>query len=169
MEDWRFCPRCGGSLAIVGSDPERHVSCGDCGFIRYDNPLPTTIGLICRGRSILLLRRAHAPALGAWDTVGGFLTAGETAEQNLVREAREEIGCPVSDLRPVGTYASVYGDTGLTTVGVAFTCRIPDDAVITLSAENSEYRWFGWGEIPDLPFADVAGAVRDLVGGATRC
>ena len=167
MDGWRFCPRCGGSLAVVGSGPERHVVCGGCGFSRYDNPLPTTIGLICRGRAILLLRRAQRPARGEWDTVGGFLTAGETAEQNLVREAREEIGCTVLDLRPVGTYASVYGDTGLTTVGIAFKCRIPDEAVIRLSEENTEHRWFGWHEVPDLPFADVAAAVRDLVDGTT--
>jgi NAD+ diphosphatase len=163
MRDWRFCPRCGAALRHVGEGPESHAACGDCGFVKYDNPLPTTIGLICRGRSILLLRRAQEPAVGAWDTVGGFLTAGETAEQNLVREAGEEIGCPVLDLRPVGTYASVYGDTGMATVGVAFTCRIADDAVITLSAENTEHRWFGWDEVPDLAFADVAAAVRDLV------
>jgi NAD+ diphosphatase len=162
VNDWRFCPRCGTDLAFVGDGLERHASCGGCGFVKYDNPLPTTIGLICRGRSILLLRRAHEPAVGSWDTVGGFLSGGETAEENLVREAWEEIGCEVVDLRPAGTYSSVYGDTGLTTVGIAFTCRIADDAVIALSEENSEHGWFGWHEIPDLAFADVTAAVRDL-------
>ena len=166
MMDWRFCPRCSAPLTLVGDSSERHAACASCGFVKYDNPLPTTIGLICRGRTLLLLRRAHAPALGAWDTVGGFLAGSETAEENLVREAWEEIGCQVVDLRPTGTYASVYGDTGLPTVGVAFTCRIADDAVITLSEENSEHGWFGWGEIPDLAFADVSAAVRDLVDGA---
>ena len=163
MDDWRFCPRCGSSLVVLGSGAERHASCGACGFAKYDNPLPTTIGLICRGSRLLLLRRAQAPALGKWDTVGGFLSGGETAEQNLVREAWEEIGCQVVDLRPVGTYSSVYGDTGLTTVGIAFSCRIADDAVITLSAENSEYGWFDREELPDLAFDDVTAAVRDLV------
>jgi NAD+ diphosphatase len=167
MQDWRFCPRCAAPLVFVGSGPERHASCRSCGFVKYDNPLPTTVGLICRGRTLLLLRRAQAPALGAWDTVGGFLAGGETAEQSLVREAWEEIGCQVVDLRPVGTYSSVYGDTGMTTLGIAFTGRIADDAVITLSAENSEHRWFAWDEIPDLAFTDVSAAVRDLVAGVT--
>jgi NADH pyrophosphatase NudC (nudix superfamily) len=167
MRGWRFCPRCGIGLTFVGDGPERHATCGACGFVKYDNPLPTTIGLICRGRTILLLRRADEPARGRWDTVGGFLSGGETAEQNLVREAREEIGCPVVDLRPVGSYSSVYGDTGMTTVGIAFRCRIADDAVIRLSDENSEHGWFGWDEIPDLAFADVAQAVRDLVDGVS--
>jgi ADP-ribose pyrophosphatase YjhB (NUDIX family) len=150
-------------LVFLGSGPERHASCGACGFVKYDNPLPTTIGLIRRGPRLLLLRRAQAPALGKWDTVGGFLSGGETAEQNLVREAWEEIGCQVVDLRPVGTYSSVYGDTRLTTVGIAFSCRIADDVVITLSAENSEHGWFGRDEIPDLAFDDVTAAVRDLI------
>jgi NAD+ diphosphatase len=165
MEGWRFCPRCGTTLTAVGDGPERHLSCGGCDFFKYDNPLPTTIGLIRRDSRLLLLRRAQPPAVGAWDTVGGFLAGSETAEENLVREAQEEIGCRVVDLRPLGTYSSVYGDTGLPTVGVAFTCRIPDDAVITLSPENSEHRWFAPDEIPDLAFADVRAAVRDLVDG----
>jgi NADH pyrophosphatase NudC (nudix superfamily) len=167
VNDWKFCPRCGAGLAFAGDGPERHAFCRGCGFTKYDNPLPTTIGLICRGRSILLLRRAHEPAAGSWDTVGGFLSGGETAEENLVREAWEEIGCQVVDLRPAGTYPSVYGDTGLTTVGIAFTCRIADDAVITLSEENSEHGWFGHDELPDLAFADVTAAVRDLADGLT--
>jgi NAD+ diphosphatase len=163
MQGWRYCPCCATALVFTGSGPEYHGSCPSCGFLKYDNPLPTTIGLIRRDSRLLLLRRAQPPAVGAWDTVGGFLTGGETAEENLVREAQEEIGCRVVDLRPIGTYSSVYGDTGLPTVGVAFTCRIPDDAVITLSAENSEHRWFAPDEIPDLAFADVQAAVRDLV------
>ena len=162
MEDWRFCPRCGVGLVVVGEGFERHASCGGCGFVKYDNPLPTTIGLICRGPRLLLLRRAQEPARGKWDTVGGFLSGGESAEQNLVREAGEEIGGEVTDLRPVGTYSSVYGDTGLTTVGIAFACRVADDAVITLSEENSGYGWYGWDEIPELAFTDVTAAVRDL-------
>lgn len=169
MEDWRFCPRCGGTLGLVGEGAERHAVCGACGFTKYDNPLPTTIGLIRRGSRLLLLRRAHEPALGRWDTVGGFLSGAESAEENLVREAGEEIGCRVTDLRPVGTYSSVYGDTGLVTLGIAFACRIADDAVITLSEENSEYGWFGPDELPDLAFTDVAVAVRDLgPGGEPR-
>lgn len=167
MQDWRFCPRCGGSLVLVGSGTERHASCRACGFDKYDNPLPTTIGLIRRGSRLLLLRRAQEPALGRWDTVGGFLSGGETAEENLVRETGEEIGCQVVDLRPAGTYSSVYGDTGLTTIGIAFTCRIADDAMITLSEENSEHGWFGLDEVPELAFTDVAAAVGDLAKGVT--
>lgn len=168
MDDWRFCPRCGTSLVLVGEGIEHHASCPSCGYFKFDNPLPTTIGLIGRGSRLLLLRRAHTPALGEWDTVGGFLSGRESAEQNLVREAWEEIGCEVVDLRPAGTYSSVYGDTGLATVGIAFSWRISDDAVITLSEENSEYRWFGWDEVPPLAFTDVAAAVRDFVAGRAR-
>ncbi|MBB5894388.1 hypothetical protein [Kutzneria kofuensis] len=39
--------------------------------------------------------------------------------------------------------------------------------MITLSAEDSEYRWLAWDEIPDLAFTDVRDAVRDLVGDVT--
>ncbi|WP_410654894.1 NUDIX domain-containing protein [Amycolatopsis sp. lyj-112] len=89
MKDWKFCPRCGAGTRHAG-DGEAHVECPACGFTKYDNPLPTTLGLVLESGRLLLLRRAHEPRKGHWDTVGGFLSGAETAEENLVREGLEE-------------------------------------------------------------------------------
>jgi NAD+ diphosphatase len=129
--------------------------------VKYDNPLPTTIGLVFMAGKVLLLRRSRPPGEGKWDTVGGFLAGGETAEESLIREAREEIGCVVVNLRALGTYSSVYGDTGLKTIGVAFACELESNAMIRLSDENSEYDWFGPAEVPEIALRDVELAVGD--------
>lgn len=161
MRDWRFCPRCGTPAHFTGDGHDLHLACEACGFVKYDNPLPTTIGIVERAGRILLLRRAIEPQRGWWDTVGGFVSAGESAEETMLREAREEIGAEIVIERLLGTYASVYGDTGLQTLGVAFACRLADDtAELRVDArESSDHGWFAPGEIPQLAFADVQQAV----------
>jgi ADP-ribose pyrophosphatase YjhB (NUDIX family) len=158
MNDWRFCPRCGTEASHAGEGIERHLVCPACAYVKYDNPLPTTIGLVERAGRLLLLRRADEPQRGWWDTVGGFVAAGESAEQAMVREAREEIGVEITLEQLLGTYSSVYGDTGLRTLGVAFRCSVAADAELRISAESSEHGWFAPEELPPLAFADVQAA-----------
>lgn len=121
----------------------------------------TATGSCCRGGK-------HEPRKGSWDTVGGFLSGAETAEENLVREGFEEIGCELRNLRFAGSYPSVYGDTGLTTIGLAFVCELPPDAEVVLSEENSEYAWFPLGNRPSLAFADCEAAVAAVAAPTSR-
>jgi NAD+ diphosphatase len=158
VNGWRYCPRCGTRAAFEGEGVERHLRCPACDYVKYDNPLPTTIGLVESGGKLLLLRRADEPQRGWWDTVGGFIAAGESAEEAMVREAEEEIGVRVTIERLLATYASVYGDTGLQTLGVAFLCALPDGAELTISDESVEHGWFGREELPELAFRDVQAA-----------
>ncbi len=168
MRDWKLCPRCGRRLNQVGAGREFHVACPACDFRRYDNPLPTTIGVVeDRGR-FLLLRRADEPKRGEWDTVGGFISSGESAEGCLIREAWEEIGCALVGLELIGTYASVYGDTGLRTLGIAFRCGLEKGAEIKLSTENTEFRWFDPAELPPVAFGDVSAALSGARAGEGR-
>ena len=69
--------------------------------------------------------------------------------------------------RLVGTYSSVYGDTGLQTLGVAFACSLPADAELTISEESSEHAWFTPDALPPLAFADVTAAAE--AWRAARC
>jgi hypothetical protein len=71
----------------LGPAENPYVSCGRCQFFKYDNTIPTTIGIVKRDDTYLFLRRAHDPYRGRWDTVGGFLGPGERAEDCLAREA----------------------------------------------------------------------------------
>src|SRR5215467_6952048 len=88
----QFCIRCGGRLVATrraaGAGSVR--TCPRCGWVDYNNPAPTASVLLLRRGRLLLVRRAVAPSRGAWDLPGGFIEAGETAEQAARREMREE-------------------------------------------------------------------------------
>jgi 8-oxo-dGTP diphosphatase len=64
------------------------------------------VGAVIRddARRLLLIKRGHAPGLGLWSLPGGRVEAGETDEQALTRELREETGLVVT---PTGFLGSV--------------------------------------------------------------
>lgn len=157
MTEWIYCPQCGASLQANTRDPDRPLACPSGHFVKYDNPLPSTIGVIERDGRFLLLKRARAPREGSWDAVGGFINGSETPEACLIREAREEIGLSVRPRRLIGAFPSIYGESGLKTLGVAFECDI-EPGEIQLSDENSDYEWFPPEKLPELAFPDVASA-----------
>ncbi len=51
---------------------------------------------------LLLIQRRHAPAQGQWTLPGGRVEPGESAEQAVVREVREETGLEVRVARWIG-------------------------------------------------------------------
>lgn len=169
MRDWKYCPRCATPNYPSQSAHGWTFICSACGFAKYDNPLPTTVVLLETQGRVLLMRRSNEPRKGAWDAVGGFLSGLESAEDCARREAREELGIEIGDLSILGTFASVYGDTGLNTLGVAFVTRLSGSASrIQLSEENSEYEWFDYAALPDVAFDDVRAALarrREQVNG----
>lgn len=158
LEHWRTCPVCAAPL----EHGPQHVSCAACGFAQYENPAATTLAMVLAGDELLLVRRARAPRAGFWDTIGGFVDPGETAEECVRREVREEIGCELTTLVPLGTFASTYGETGRRTLGIAFACGLPDGAALRLSDENDAARWFPMDALPELAFQDGDDAVRAL-------
>jgi 8-oxo-dGTP diphosphatase len=69
---------------------------------------------------VLLVRRSHAPYVGCYALPGGFVEIGETVEQACRREAQEETGIEVGELRLVGVYSDPHRDPRGHTVSVAY-------------------------------------------------
>lgn len=163
MTEWLYCPQCRQPLFEDAGTDGRPLTCPQGHFRKYDNPVATTIGVIEHDGRYLLLKRARDPERDRWDAVGGFIQGAESPKACLVREALEETGLHIEPTRLLGVYSSVYGDTGLTTVGIAYLCEIAGDALeVRLSEENSEHGWFEPASIPDLAFDDVRAAYAAL-------
>jgi NAD+ diphosphatase len=98
--DWdrshQFCGRCGTPTQI--RNHERARECPSCGQVHYPRIAPAIMALVRRGREFLLARSPHF-APGMYSALAGFVEPGETLEQTLVREVREEVGIEVANAR----------------------------------------------------------------------
>ncbi|HZC76870.1 MAG TPA: NUDIX hydrolase [Ktedonobacterales bacterium] len=93
------------------------------------------------GRYLLARRRD----IGWWNLPGGGLEAGETVDEGLAREVREEVGVEIEIVRLVG----VYSKPGKQEVVLTFLCRLRDpQAQPTTSEEVSEVAWFSPEALP---------------------
>lgn len=85
---------------------------------------------------VLLLRATYGDRV--WGLPGGGLEPGETLHEALLRECREELGCDVA----VGYLSGVYYHSALDAHAAIFRCHLAARAVVKLSDEHSEYRYF---------------------------
>lgn len=109
-----YCCRCGHTGVQVES-PMCH-RCVACGFGHYMNPIAGVVALLTdRVGRLLLLRRAHDPGRGQLGLPGGFVDLGESAEQALRREIREEVGLEVPTLTYYVSLPNEYPYQGLVT------------------------------------------------------
>jgi ADP-ribose pyrophosphatase len=107
---WKFCPRCGVTATKTGRNP---FSCTACGFTHYFAPV-SAVGAIATDPEgqVLLLVRAKDPGKGMYGLPGGFVDAGETAEEALRREVLEEVQLSVTSYRYLVSYPNEYNFNG---------------------------------------------------------
>ena len=103
---FRFCPQCAAPLALIAQEEDgglcERLRCTvpACGWTHWNNPTPVLAAVVQYQDKILLARNA------AWSgkmfaLITGFMEAGETPEQGIVREIREETQLAVSHLDSV--------------------------------------------------------------------
>jgi len=121
-----------------------------------------------RGR-LLLARRGRPPYAGTWDAPGGFLESGETPEQALRRELREEIGVGVRRARFVGFATDRYGPGGFVVLAAAYRVT-PTSTKMRAADDVSEVRWFPLARVPwrAIAFVGLRGLLRKAVSGGPR-
>jgi 8-oxo-dGTP diphosphatase len=98
-----FCPACGGDTGM------------------YRNPVPTVDIVIEHGGGIVMIQRGVPPY--GWALPGGFVDCGETVEHAAVREAREETGLELEDLRMFHVYSDPGRDPRQHTITTVFAAR----------------------------------------------
>ncbi len=104
---YRFCPRCAKPLKERDIDGHRRLQCLDpeCGFVFYQNPVPAAGAIVEEGGKILMVKRAHPPAIGDWCFPAGFMEWQEHPSQTAVREVGEETGLKIELIRFFEVYS----------------------------------------------------------------
>src|SRR5215216_7393481 len=93
---------------------------------KHKNPVPAVDFLISKDNSskILLVRRKNDPFKGILSIPGGFVNEGETAEDAMRREAKEETSLVVEPIAILGVYSDPRRDPRMHTLSVTFITRI---------------------------------------------
>ncbi len=116
--------------------------------------------------SILMLRRSplkdHAP--GEWETGSGRVEAGETPEQAVHREVREETGLQVEIVGPIDTFHFYRGPSREEVIGITFWCRYAG-GMLLIGEEHDRAEWLGFDTaVALLPDNGAAAAVAKIAG-----
>lgn len=124
---YRYCPRCGSSLAVTKHDGQHVPICqnSECGFIFWQNAKPCASVLIPdgKGRVCMAIRAIH-PDKGKLDLPGGFLHEDEHPDDGAKREIREELGVDISIEGYLGFAVDRYEETGTYSYYTLIVCAI---------------------------------------------
>ena len=103
-----FCPRCATPLEERIVDGRRREACPreGCGYVLWDNPLPVVAAIVEHESGVLLVRQAGWPEK-FFGLVTGFLEKGETPEEGVLREVKEELDLEGHVVTLVGVYPFV--------------------------------------------------------------
>ena len=121
----KYCPFCGGNR-FVWDGLKKH-SCPDCGHVLYTNSATAVIAVIENEKGeLLMVRRRYDPAKGMLDLPGGFVDLGESAEEALRREVKEEVNLDVVESLFIKTLPNtyVYDELCYFTTDLAFRCKV---------------------------------------------
>ena len=107
MPKMKFCPQCGKPLEIKFRDDRDRLQCTDqseeCGYVFWNNPTPVVAAIVEHEGDIILARNAAWPE-GWFALITGFLEAGETPEEGVLREVKEELNLDGEIVEFVGLY-----------------------------------------------------------------
>jgi NAD+ diphosphatase len=101
-----YCPKCGS--ASLSFDGKNRYNCSECAFIYFQNTAVGCGAILEYEGNILLLQRGREPQKGWYDFPGGFIDPGESLEQGLKREIREELGIEARDLKYLHSAPNYY-------------------------------------------------------------
>lgn len=142
--DHQFCGRCGRPTDPVAG--ERARRCPDCHLLSYPRISPAVITLIERDNTILLARGVAFPA-GRYGIIAGFVEPGETFEEAVHREVKEEVGIELAEVRYFASQPWPFPHG----IMVGFTARWAAGELAPDPSEIADAGWFAIDSLPNIP------------------
>ncbi|MBQ0075192.1 MAG: NAD(+) diphosphatase [Prevotella sp.] len=145
----RYCCRCGKPLKAHKSLTA--LCCDGCGEQIFPRIEPCIIVLVRRGNKILLARHVQRNQ-NIYACIAGFMEAGETVEQCVRREIKEETGITVKNVRYFDSQSWPYPSQLM----LGFTAEYESGE---LSLQEDEISDAGWYDIDDCPATPPPGSI----------
>lgn len=136
---FKFCPQCAAPLAmreqLEDGGMVQRLRCAACSFTHWNNPTPVLAAVVEVDGQILLARNA------AWSgrmfaLITGFMEAGESPQEGIAREVKEETNLECSAVNLIG----VYDFQRMNQVIIAY--HVAAHGEVRLSPELAEYKLY---------------------------
>jgi NAD+ diphosphatase len=142
--DWharhRFCAQCGTRTRVEAAGWVRR--CPECNASHYPRSDPVTIMLTVRGDCGLLGRGRRRPG-NRFSCLAGFMEPGETLEECVRREVREESGVRVGRVKYLACQPWPFPSTLM----IGCLCEALSEEIAVDPEELAEARWFSRAEL----------------------
>ena len=126
-----------------------------------EKPQVGTSIIITRDDKVLLMKRKGPHGGGTWSTPGGHLDFGESLEDCAAREAKEEVGVDVVDIRFRTITNDVFEAEGKHYLTIWLEGTPVGEPYIAAEQEVEEIGWFAWDDLPQPLFLPLENLVKE--------
>ena len=146
---WRraymFCAACG--TKNTDSPNELARLCPSCGRLEYPCISPAVIIIIINDEDKALFAHNKNFLNGMYSIIAGFNEAGETLEDTVMREIREEVGLEVRDVKYIASQPWPFPHSLM----LGFSARHAGGTIRVDGVELEDANWFSKDALPKLP------------------
>ena len=159
---WRrdsiYCGKCG-SLNKDTENAEMARQCTSCGRLEFPRISPAVITIVINDRDEALLAHNKNFTNGMYSLIAGFNEAGESLEDTVEREIREEVNIEVKDIRYIKSQAWPFPNSLM----LGFTARHSSGDLTPDGVEIEDAKWFTRDNLPLIPgYGSVSRHLIDL-------
>jgi NAD+ diphosphatase len=140
----KYCSYCGSENTFEIKEEAMYCSCNN--IYTYPTISPCIITLVTNGNKILLARNKMFPQ-GMFSALAGFIEAGETAEEALVREVNEEVNLDVTNINYFASQSWPFPSQLM----LGYYCECSTGNPVPDGIEIEEAAWFDINNLPNIP------------------
>ena len=143
--DYRFCAGCG--TKNIDSPTELANLCPSCGRSEYPIITPAVIIIIINDENKALFAHNKNFLPGLYSIIAGFNEAGETLEDTVIREIREEVNIEVKDVKYIASQPWPFPHSLM----LGFCARYAGGTIRVDGIEIEDAQWFSKENLPKIP------------------
>jgi len=153
LVDWykqhRFCGTCGTQTVHHGN--ERTLVCDSCSLHFFPRISPCVIMLVTKGDKMLLARSARFKA-DFYSCLAGFIEIGETPEETVHREVKEEVDLQIKNVRYISSQSWPFPSQLM----LGFLAEYESGEIVPEPSEIADAKWFDIDSLPNVPSQKIS-------------